>query len=108
ELAAICMENPAVFEKTHELAFRLVREGLVDGLRIDHPDGLYDPLDYLKQLQRACLLQLSQQKLAPHQKSILLLQRGDALDIDETEPVESARLADIEFESLRPGDGSPA
>lgn len=50
ELAAIRMENPAVFQATHQLIFRLVKEGLVDGLRIDHPDGLYDPLNYFTQL----------------------------------------------------------
>ncbi|HEY3101337.1 MAG TPA: malto-oligosyltrehalose synthase, partial [Methylomirabilota bacterium] len=51
ELAAIRMEDPAVFEVTHRLLFRLVREGAVTGLRIDHPDGLYDPADYFRRLQ---------------------------------------------------------
>jgi len=51
ELAAIRMEDPAVFEETHQLIFRLVKEGFVTGLRIDHVDGLYDPADYLKKLQ---------------------------------------------------------
>ena len=51
ELAAIRMEDPAVFEETHQLVFRLVKEGSVTGLRIDHVDGLYDPADYLYQLQ---------------------------------------------------------
>ncbi len=50
ELAAIRMENPAVFQAAHQLIFRLVKDGLVDGLRIDHPDGLYDPLNYFTQL----------------------------------------------------------
>ncbi len=51
ELAAIRMENPLVFEETHALLFRLLREGAVTGLRIDHVDGLYDPADYLQKLQ---------------------------------------------------------
>src|SRR5438128_1376728 len=51
ELAAIRMEEPQVFEATHRLLFRLVREGAVTGLRIDHPDGLYDPADYFRRLQ---------------------------------------------------------
>src|SRR3989442_3248784 len=51
ELAAIRMEEPEVFEATHRLLFRLVREGAVTGLRIDHPDGLYDPADYFRRLQ---------------------------------------------------------
>src|SRR4051812_16014378 len=38
ELAGVRMEDPAVFAATHELALRLIAEGVVDGLRIDHPD----------------------------------------------------------------------
>jgi (1->4)-alpha-D-glucan 1-alpha-D-glucosylmutase len=52
ELAAVRMENPEVFEAAHRLIFRLVREGVVTGLRIDHPDGLYDPAEYFRRLQR--------------------------------------------------------
>jgi len=52
ELAAIRMEDPAVFEETHRLLLQLVKEGAVTGLRIDHVDGLYDPADYLHKLQR--------------------------------------------------------
>jgi (1->4)-alpha-D-glucan 1-alpha-D-glucosylmutase len=52
DLAAIRMEDPEVFEATHRLLFRLVREGVVTGLRIDHPDGLYDPAEYFRRLQR--------------------------------------------------------
>ena len=51
ELAAIRMENPEVFEASHQLVFRLLKDGAVTGLRIDHVDGLYDPADYLKKLQ---------------------------------------------------------
>jgi (1->4)-alpha-D-glucan 1-alpha-D-glucosylmutase len=58
ELAAICMENPGVFDKTHALIFQLVASGKVDGLRIDHPDGLYDPAEYLWRLQRTRFLQM--------------------------------------------------
>lgn len=57
ELAAIRMENPAVFAETHRLIFRLVREGRVTGLRVDHMDGLYHPAGYLGWLQRGCFLQ---------------------------------------------------
>ena len=53
ELAAICMESPAVFNEAHALVCRLVEERLVDGLRIDHPDGLYDPLDYFTKVVAA-------------------------------------------------------
>ena len=57
ELAAIRMENPQVFQVAHRLIFRLVREGKVTGLRVDHPDGLYNPADYFYQLQRGCFIQ---------------------------------------------------
>lgn len=52
-LAGIRVELPAVFDSTHALIFRLVREGRVHGLRIDHVDGLADPEGYLKALQAA-------------------------------------------------------
>jgi len=50
-LAAVRQEDDRVFEETHRLALALVREGVVDGLRIDHPDGLADPAGYLRRLR---------------------------------------------------------
>jgi len=50
ELAAVRQEDPEVFEETHALTLALVREGLLDGLRVDHPDGLADPRGYLEAL----------------------------------------------------------
>jgi (1->4)-alpha-D-glucan 1-alpha-D-glucosylmutase len=50
-LAGVRQEDPEVFAATHELALALVREGSVDGLRIDHPDGLADPAGYLARLR---------------------------------------------------------
>lgn len=58
ELAAVCMEQPEVFAKSHALVLRLIAEGKLQGLRIDHADGLYDPAAYLRQLQIERLLQL--------------------------------------------------
>jgi (1->4)-alpha-D-glucan 1-alpha-D-glucosylmutase len=52
DLAALRMENPQVFEATHRLVFELLAAGKIDGLRIDHPDGLYDPVGYFSRLQR--------------------------------------------------------
>jgi len=52
-LAAIRVEDPAVFDATHELITSLVADGTVDGLRIDHPDGLADPRGYLDRLAAA-------------------------------------------------------
>ena len=51
-LAALRVEDPQVFEETHALPLRWVREGLVDGLRVDHPDGLRDPEAYFRRLRR--------------------------------------------------------
>ena len=56
ELAALSMEKPEVFAATHVLVLRLLREGKVSGLRIDHPDGLYDPRQYLERLQQHFVL----------------------------------------------------
>ncbi len=53
ELAGVRQEDPDVFAETHELVLSLVREGLVDALRIDHPDGLADPAGYLAALREA-------------------------------------------------------
>jgi (1->4)-alpha-D-glucan 1-alpha-D-glucosylmutase len=50
-LAGVRQEDPEVFAETHALALRLVRDGVVDGLRIDHPDGLADPAGYLRRLR---------------------------------------------------------
>ncbi len=49
-LAAIRVEDPAVFDATHALLTSLIADGTVDGLRIDHPDGLADPKGYLDRL----------------------------------------------------------
>jgi len=54
ELAALRVEAPEVFADTHRLVFGLVGEGLVTGLRVDHPDGLYAPAEYFARLQRGC------------------------------------------------------
>ena len=51
DLAGLRMELPAVFDHAHELVFRLMRESIVDGLRIDHIDGLLDPKAYLERLR---------------------------------------------------------
>ncbi|MBU9765002.1 malto-oligosyltrehalose synthase [Mycobacterium sp. TNTM28] len=50
-LAALRQEDPAVFDASHAEIKRWFDEGLVDGLRIDHPDGLSDPAGYLRRLR---------------------------------------------------------
>ena len=51
DLAALSMENEAVFTSTHRFILELVAQGKIDGLRIDHPDGLYDPAGYFRRLR---------------------------------------------------------
>jgi (1->4)-alpha-D-glucan 1-alpha-D-glucosylmutase len=53
DLAGIRVEQPAVFDETHGLMLRLAKRGGIDGLRIDHPDGLADPREYLERLAGA-------------------------------------------------------
>ena len=50
DLVGVRQEDPSVFEETHRVVLGLVREGLIDALRIDHPDGLTDPLQYFERL----------------------------------------------------------
>jgi (1->4)-alpha-D-glucan 1-alpha-D-glucosylmutase len=56
-LAAIRMEDPEVFETAHRIPLRLLAQGKVDGLRVDHPDGLAYPRRYFGLLQEAHILQ---------------------------------------------------
>jgi len=52
DLAGLRMELPELFDHAHALVLRLLKEGTLDGLRIDHIDGLLDPKVYLERLRR--------------------------------------------------------
>ena len=52
ELAAVRMEDPAVFLSSHQLILQLLKHGAVSGLRIDHVDGVYGPSTYLGHFQQ--------------------------------------------------------
>ncbi|HYO80715.1 MAG TPA: malto-oligosyltrehalose synthase, partial [Bryobacteraceae bacterium] len=52
-LAGVRAEDPHVFQATHARVFQWLREGLLDGIRIDHPDGLRDPAEYFRRLRQA-------------------------------------------------------
>jgi (1->4)-alpha-D-glucan 1-alpha-D-glucosylmutase len=54
DLAGLRTEDPMVFEATHRRVLSLVARGAVTGLRLDHPDGLYDPTSYFRQLADRC------------------------------------------------------
>lgn len=53
ELAGLRVEEPRVFDAVHALPLRLYREGLIDGVRVDHVDGLADPAGYCRRLRAA-------------------------------------------------------
>ncbi|MEO9189391.1 MAG: malto-oligosyltrehalose synthase, partial [Acetobacteraceae bacterium] len=63
ELAGVRVEVPRVFEATHATLFRLYAEGLIDGVRVDHVDGLADPRAYCRRL-RARLTELKRERPA--------------------------------------------
>lgn len=70
DLAAIRVERPEVFKATHELILRLIGEGLISGLRIDHVDGLWDPKEYLRILQAECATAIAARTATPKLKGI--------------------------------------
>lgn len=51
DLAGLRQEDPVVFEHTHRILNQLIAADLVDGIRVDHPDGLADPFSYLQRLR---------------------------------------------------------
>lgn len=87
DLAGVRVELDDVFEATHALIFRLYAEGLIDGVRVDHVDGLADPTAYCRKL-RARLQELAAQRPASaadtHPYIIVekILTRGEALRTD--------------------------
>ncbi|RZF26161.1 malto-oligosyltrehalose synthase [Paraburkholderia sp. UYCP14C] len=78
-LAGVRVERPEVFEAVHALIFRLYREGLVDGLRIDHIDGLAEPREYCQRLRQR-LTEL--RDTAPYVVVEKILGRGEPLRDD--------------------------
>lgn len=74
DLIGLRVEDEGAFAETHRLILRWVSDGLVDGLRIDHPDGLRDPADYLARLREA----------APHAWIVVekILEADEALPSD--------------------------
>jgi len=90
-LAAIRMEEPAVFAEAHRLVLGFLRDGLAAGLRIDHPDGLYVPAAYFRRLQACHLFERCR---------ALAAARGQALDA-AAEPALLERIfAELEADRL--------
>jgi (1->4)-alpha-D-glucan 1-alpha-D-glucosylmutase len=78
-LAGVRVERPDVFDAVHALVFRLYQEGVVDGLRIDHIDGLAEPREYCQRLRQR-LTEL--RDTAPYVVVEKILGRGEPLRDD--------------------------
>jgi (1->4)-alpha-D-glucan 1-alpha-D-glucosylmutase len=108
-LAAIRMEQRPVFDAAHELVLRLVGEGKVTALRVDHPDGLYAPGEYFRRLQEGALVATARRllpELGPAEAEALgALYRARAA---ERPAASEARLLWIAAEKiLSPGEPLP-
>ncbi len=92
ELGAIRTEDPHVFEETHRLILKLIREGKVTGLRVDHPDGLYNPAEYFYRLQRGCFIQFCLREMGQEGNPLLVGKIGQLYDEKVSEsPTSSLR-----------------
>jgi len=63
EMAGIRVELPEVFQASHQMILRLLAEGLVTGLRIDHSDGLWDPESYFRKVQQCYVVKRAEARL---------------------------------------------
>src|SRR3954471_8124537 len=87
ELAAMRMEHEPAFEDSHALIFRLYREGLIDGVRVDHIDGLSDPATYCPKLrERLKTLTGKRPQSAPRERPYIVVEK--ILLRDETLPTD--------------------
>jgi (1->4)-alpha-D-glucan 1-alpha-D-glucosylmutase len=79
-LAGLRVELPEVFEASHAILFRLYADGLIDGFRVDHVDGLSDPPGYCRRLRQRL------EELAPDRHAYLVVEKilgaGEALPTD--------------------------
>ncbi|MFH1801177.1 MAG: malto-oligosyltrehalose synthase [Candidatus Omnitrophota bacterium] len=100
QLAAIRMEDDKVFEFYHRLIFEWISEGRVHGLRIDHPDGLYDPPVYFRRLQRKYLKLLAEKEWIPA-KDKAASKDGNDFEKSLSEKIEKI-LEGEEFASANP------
>ena len=87
DLAALRVEDESVFRHYHAFLFQLIVDGKISGLRIDHPDGLYDPPVYFRRLQCEYLAQAIAKEHA-----------GEELDMDSVRATLDRLLLD-EFSS---------
>jgi malto-oligosyltrehalose synthase len=86
-LVALRIEEPEVFKATHATLFRLYQEGLIDGVRVDHVDGLSDPPGYCRKLrERLAALESARPDDAPSGPAYLVVEKilgaGEAMPTD--------------------------
>ena len=112
ELAAIRMEQPKVFEATHGLLLELLSSGAVNGLRIDHPDGLWDPAGYFRNLQRHTILALARRRIEDdeHWEELRdeLLERYDRALRDDPHSLQARSLYVVVEKILGHGEPLPS
>jgi (1->4)-alpha-D-glucan 1-alpha-D-glucosylmutase len=82
ELVGVRVEDPFVFEATHDQILRLTAKGVIRGLRIDHIDGLRDPLGYLNRLQERLAASQSPESGRPYVLVEKILSRDESLPED--------------------------
>ncbi len=94
DLAGLRMELPEVFDHAHELVFRFLAEGIIDGLRIDHVDGLLDPKGYFHRLRASPISARSREPFYLVVEKILAQHEGLREDwpVDGTTGYEFANL----------------
>src|SRR4051794_8458833 len=96
DLAAIRMDRTEVFEATHKLVLQLLAEGKISGLRVDHPDGLWDPAGYFRRLQERYLEVVDERR-----------KTGDETSANGMENNALAAGSDLSSFVLRPSSGKP-
>jgi len=118
-LAGLRIEDPNVFEETHATLFRLYADGLIDGFRVDHVDGLSDPPGYCRRLRERL------DELAPGRRAYLVVEKilgaGETLPTDwgvdgtsgydfmnEVSAVQHADSTHVSGVSVVPSPGTPA
>ena len=86
-LAGLRVEDPAIFDATHAQIARWVREDGIDGLRVDHPDGLTDPTGYLAALRDlAGARDMAARREDPRDRARICLRPGRSTGTPATTP----------------------
>ncbi len=108
QLAGLRVEEPAAFQAMHQLLLRLICDGTVTGVRLDHIDGLFDPMGYAQQLQSAVRGELLARFQTSHAEPELTVELQEAIRAavlaDPTGPV--AHPLYVVVEKILTGDES--